>query len=154
LLRYFRRLKEGASNSIKWFPVIVTDRQWDYNFLYKVLHKKLSLMEEFYRSDQTHIADWETVADEIKDVKEALNRLIKSEYLTEETVQYDEKYGDEELFAFEKIKGKNASKLVWTDDEIQRKEFREAGNRAEKRESDDIEFVFSNLSKNIRKWWD
>ncbi|PGO60590.1 hypothetical protein [Priestia megaterium] len=72
--RAFRNLKD-------WLPIILKDEQWDYGFLYQMLHKKLELKEAYYRSDLPSSADALEVAEEIRVVKEALERLIDDDYV-------------------------------------------------------------------------
>lgn len=86
-----RNIRYGIKNIIKWFPVIWNDRDWDYRYIYEILHKKLELKEQFFRSDKTHVADWEQTADEIKEVKDALKRLIDDDYVSYEEVMKDAK---------------------------------------------------------------
>lgn len=153
-MRYFRRIKYGISNLVLWLPIIWSDRHWHENYIFIILHKKLIHMEKFFRSKNVYAENSEEVAYQIKLVKEALSRIIEDKYLEEETVNYDKKYGDKELFTFEKTDNKNYSKLVWTENEDMKREFSEASSRAEKRRKDDQDFVFSFMSKHINGWWD
>lgn len=120
-------VKYGIINLIKWLPIIWKDRDWDEYFLYKILHKKLSHMEVAFRTNY----DWgqdESLADEIKVVKEALGRLIEDEYYKEACAILNfEPYGySKEVFELEE-------ELI----------------------HEDIEKVFSaTVSSQIRKWWD
>jgi len=82
----FYQIKRVLRNLKDWLPVIVKDEHWDHDYMYKLLHRKLELKEKFFRSDNTHIEDWEKVADEIKEVKDALYRLMEDEYVTHEEV--------------------------------------------------------------------
>lgn len=147
-------IKQGVSNLIKYFNVIWIDRQWDGDYIYLLLHRKLELKEQFFRSNKTHILEWERVADEIKLVKEALNRLIEDEYLSEETVEYDEKFGHLELLTFEKIENSDCSRMVEERPDEAVQMFRDACDRSNKREKADREFVFDYMKENIEGWWD
>lgn len=80
--RVFRNLRD-------WLPVIVKDEHWDEGYLYIILHRKLELMEKFFKSDNAYSANAENVAEEIKTVKEALERLIKNEYISPEELSKD-----------------------------------------------------------------
>lgn len=80
----FYKTKRVIRNLRNWLPIIVKDENWDYTYLYEIIHRKLELKEQFFRGDNTHIADWEEVADEIKEVTEALERLIKEDYISYE----------------------------------------------------------------------
>lgn len=87
----FYKLKKIYRNLKNWLPVIIKDEQWDYGYLYDILYRKLELKEKFFRSNNTNIEDWEIVADEIKDVREALERLMKDDYIPYEVFRKDVK---------------------------------------------------------------
>lgn len=87
-MKILYKIKRTIRNLKDWLPVILKDEQWDYNFTFQLLQRKLELKEKFFRSDNTNISDWEEVADEIKEVKDALSRLIEDDYASlEEFVQ-------------------------------------------------------------------
>lgn len=150
----FYRFKEGIQNLIKWFPIIWKDRQWDYHYLYIILHKKIELMEEFFESENVMAVNTKDTSEEMKLVKEALERLMNDDYLSKELIEYDVRYKDMDLYKSEKVEGEDYYRLVWTDNEEQMKEFHDAGECADKKEIEDINFVFSSLNKYIQKWWD
>lgn len=83
------KIKRVARNLKDWIPIIVKDEHWDNAYLYEILYKKLELKEKFFRSDNSHIADWEVVADEIKQVREALKRLKEEDYVPYEEAKKD-----------------------------------------------------------------
>ena len=147
-------IKQGVTNLIKYFHVVWNDRHWDGDYIYLLLHRKLELKEKFFRSDNTHTLNSDETADEIKLVKEALNRLIEDDYLTEETKEYDEKYGHLDILIFKEAEGKNYSRRVETRPEEAVKVFREACDRANKREDTDRKFVFNYMIDHIEGWWD
>lgn len=153
--RPFYQLKQGIVNVIKWFPVIYKDRDWSYHYIFVILHKKLEHMEKMFRSDDVFTACANQTADEIKEAKDVLKRLIEDDYLSEALIPYHEKYGfNDKLYTFEKIEGTNSSKLVWTQNQEQMKMFREAGDLADKKKAEDLKYLFEYLHKNIEKWWD
>jgi len=41
-----RSIKYGIKNILDFLPVVWQDRDWDYTYLYKILHAKLRKMEE------------------------------------------------------------------------------------------------------------
>jgi hypothetical protein len=99
MVNKFYEVIQGLKNIINWLPVVFKDRQWDEEYLYKIIHHKLKLKEEFFRSENTYSAKANEVAYQIKEVKEALERLIKDDYLTwndisELTQEYFEKEDD------------------------------------------------------------
>ncbi len=80
-MRPIRNIKSIARNLKDWLPVIIKDEHWDYEFIYDILYKKLELQENFFRSDKVWAADALDRADEIKEVREALLRLRKNDYV-------------------------------------------------------------------------
>ncbi|AZU99005.1 hypothetical protein pW2_229 [Bacillus phage pW2] len=85
------KIKRTLRNLKNWLPIIVKDEQWDYGFFYDMLYKKLELKEEFFRSDNPSSTDALESADQIKEVKDALKRLIDEDYITFAELQYDSK---------------------------------------------------------------
>lgn len=79
----FHYIKYGVKNLIKWFYIIWYDRDWDYTFLYEIIRFKLKNMEHLQRNYSNSV-DSEKYADEIKEVIEALERLIKEDYVAYE----------------------------------------------------------------------
>lgn len=76
---WFRSIKPGVKNLIKWFPVIWKDRWWDHSYLYSILRYKLSLMEEGFRTSGISVNS-EKDARNIKICILLLDRLIKDDY--------------------------------------------------------------------------
>lgn len=81
MLSKFRSVKTGIKNLIKWFPIIWKDRDWDYYFIYAILHKKLNNMEKFYSSDKAWASDSKDVAEQIKEAKVLCKRLMDEDYI-------------------------------------------------------------------------
>ena len=77
---FFRGIKPGLRNVIRWFPVIYKDRWWDHSFLYPILKKKLELMEENFRLRGCHVGN-EKDAKNMKICVLLLDRLINDAYI-------------------------------------------------------------------------
>ena len=77
------RLPYYLYNSIRnlciWFKVIWHDHSWDYHFLFVLMHRKLVLMERFFRKKGCH-EDHVWDADKIKECIALLDRIIADEY--------------------------------------------------------------------------
>lgn len=76
--------KDGIRNLILWFPLIWKDQQWDRNYLYKIMIFKLRLMQDFFESNKTNVADADKLAEQIEDAKHALIRIEKDDYMLPE----------------------------------------------------------------------
>lgn len=74
-----------------WVPLLWNDFDWDYNYLYKIMEKKLSMMKEHHRDTKT-IGDWKKVSDEIEVAEKALSRLIKDDYCAAEHSAHNKKF--------------------------------------------------------------
>ena len=53
---FYKNIICGLSNVMKWLPIIWNDRQWDSHYMWKILHKKIKLMEEFYSDESNYIS--------------------------------------------------------------------------------------------------
>ncbi|MDD3123205.1 MAG: hypothetical protein PHC62_06830 [Candidatus Izemoplasmatales bacterium] len=76
----FNSLKYGIKNILFWFPVIWKDRQFDHGYLYTILGKKLELMEAFFLSDDTNVANAKKYGKQIKIARILCNRLETEDY--------------------------------------------------------------------------
>jgi hypothetical protein len=70
----------GIQNLIKYFNVIWNDRDWDFNYFFYLLKKKLECMEAYIRRYGNH-EDSEQDADNIKKCIELINKLIEDDYI-------------------------------------------------------------------------
>lgn len=52
---WWSSLKQGVRNLINWFPIIWKDRDWDYDFLYKMIIKKLYNMADYHMTQGVHV---------------------------------------------------------------------------------------------------
>ena len=153
------RIFDSIKNVIRWFPIIWNDRDWDYYFLYIILHTKLSHMEKYIRKHGHHIG-CERDADNIKVAVSLLDRLIKDDHLDNAMKQHREKWGRMK-FNFIDIDG-NGSRLETTygkakteeDRKKAEKEFRRCAKHSEYMLERDLDLLFKVMRKHIRHWWD
>ena len=54
----FRRIKERISVIYHWLPIIITDHDWDYGFIYNALQHKLKRTADYIESKKRH-ENWE-----------------------------------------------------------------------------------------------
>lgn len=64
---------------IKWSPIIWEDRDWDENYLYKMISFKLGNMKEYHEKYGV-TADRLKIAKQINTCKLSLDRVIKDTY--------------------------------------------------------------------------
>ena len=120
--------KYGIRKTIQWLPVIWEDREWDYWFIYKLLHKKLTLMENAFRVCGISVHS-DKEADKMRLCILLLDRLIKDNY-------------HDNVHMFNKTNGEN-----WQKD-------KKMALHEEYLVEQDLEYLFKIIRKNIRRWWD
>ena len=72
-------IKTGIKNLWKWRKVIWNDRDWDYGFLFKIMHAKLSFMQKEFETTNICVGQDKDAA-QIKQTVELLYKLIADEY--------------------------------------------------------------------------
>lgn len=151
----------GIQNLITWFPVIWTDRNWDYWFIYKILHKKLDLMEKHIRKHDNHTCA-QADADNIKKCVLLLDRLIADKYHESAFKNHERKWGESDMIFTKSKEDPEMKKLdiiypnvTSTEDEkLEKKDFKRAMNHEEYLKEQDINMLFNLMKKHIRTWWD
>lgn len=159
-MRIYNYIRYGIKNIFRWFSTIWSDRNWDSYFLYKILRKKLSLMEDNFRKYGYGINS-ERNADKIHICVLLLDRLINDNYIDLTYKNFYKKYGEPE-FKFEKIDNGEYSRLVDRTDEIltkkelerKNKEFRRLTKHEGMLKKQDIDYLFKLMRKHIEGWWD
>jgi len=155
-----RNTKYGIGNLIRWFPVIWKDRWWDHYFIYPILHKKLSVMENHFREDGHHVYH-EKDADKIRVCVLLLKRIMDDDYMENAFKKHDEKWGDSEMMfvptensELSEMKINYENIITDKDKEQERKDFKYAMEKEEYPRKQDIDLLFKMMSKHIRSWWD
>lgn len=161
---FFRSIKYGIENLIKWFPVIWQDRDWDHWFIYKIFHFKLKEVEKLQRKYGNSTSS-EKVADQIKLAVLLLDRLIKDEYLENVLKPHEEKWGESEMI-FTPIDPTEGDEGMSTLDFKVEKAITEEEQAQESKErmilykhetklrQQDLDMVFKHIRKYIEGWWD
>lgn len=143
----------GLSNLIRWSKLIYKDRQYDYEYLYLILNHKLKLMEEFFNSSKTHVADAPLTYHQIRETREILERIINNNYSAEEMSSYEKKYGALEL-TFVPLENGNYQAKWNHDSPEQQSEYFDCIRRADQNRDNDRKQFFEHMSKSIVNWWD
>jgi hypothetical protein len=162
MFKFLRPIQSGIKNLITWFPVIWNDQQWDQYYLLKVLQKKLTLMEKYFRTRGHHV-DAEKDADNIKLAINLIGRLIKDDYMESAFTPHKKKYGESTII-FEDIVGKEKyTKLnikyenqPETEEEIKQERdlFLRCCNKEGYLRQQDLKMLFDHLKKHMLTWWD
>jgi hypothetical protein len=153
MTRFFKSIK----NLIGWFPVIWNDKDWDSAYIYTILHKKISNMEDFFRTDAI-ISEADRVADEINTVVLALQRLVKDEYEEIAFEDHDKKWGKigmiEAPWKMHKFNFTRKNVTTEEDKKIEKQEMLACFDRVEAYRQCDIDLVCDTMKEKIQEWWD
>jgi hypothetical protein len=146
---------QGIKNLINWFYIIYFDRDWDYCFLYKILHHKLKSMENFHYSNNTFAVNSERTAKQIKIARILCERLIDGDYLENAMIPYDNKYDSGVILGSKPVEGKPGwSQLVFSEDKKQNELYRHCSKHSDYMENQDKNYLFEWMKKHIDGWWE
>lgn len=142
LKRKYYSFKEGINNLIRWFPLIWKDRDFDQQYLYEIVHKKLSNMEEFFRSEHTYSMNALEVANEIKDAKDNLDLIISNIHTNEVDILTDE------------FINTNGGTFNVDRENPNYKKWMESMESAEQKENSGMATAFKIIGEKSQGWWD
>lgn len=147
--------KYGIINLIVWFPIIWANRNWDYYFFYKIIQKKLKLMENLHRFHGHHVGDIDT-ANQMKICIVLIDKLIKNDYNSTCFDEYYNKWGHSySIEENNKLKIINEKKIKNKEDKIQKKkDFSDCIKEEERLKLKDKNTLFKIITDNIDSWWD
>lgn len=134
----FRTMRLVFRNIRLWLPILKTDQQWDSYYIYPLLNHKLHLIEKMFRSNDTHTLNIIKYADEIKECRLILDRLMEDDYMSKEATDY---YNNLRGAGFPLPSNKKETVMRWNEEEITAKK-------------NDKKKLFALLEKNIDTWWD
>lgn len=144
-------IKNGILNLIRWLPVIWQIRDWDAEYLYLLIYKHLSHVEDCIRNG--YGVNAVKKADKIRIAKNLAQRLYKQEYLQNALIPVERKYGEVKM-RIEEEKEWPICKLVF-DETLEETRARDRAYRhSEYMEQQDKKMLFEMLSKYIDRWWD
>ena len=149
----FYNIITGIKNIFRWLPVIWKDRQWDQDYLYRVIGQKLKLMEEFWYSDDPWSANQEKVAKKVKLCRLLCDRIVNHDYLMNVLIPVEKKYGELKMY-FEKTDNPNLQRMVFNETPEERKAHLRAYHHSDYMEKQDKKMFFNILQKHIDKFWD
>jgi len=150
MIDFFRNIKYGIRNIIKWTPLLYKDRDWDHVYLMKIIQFKMSNMEKLFRKHGHHVNS-DRDAKEIRICITLLDKIIKDDYLKKEWTKFDEKWGELEFTKNELIR----SKVITEEDNKQvRKETRRLYDKEDSIRNQDMDLLFKIMRRKILGWWD
>jgi hypothetical protein len=137
--------KAGVINLIHWLPIIWNDRDFDQNYLYRILHKKLEHMESFFRSEHAYTACTDSTANEISEAKIILQRLLSNTYFTDKV----EDINTSEIFSIDEN-----NYFITNTEHPDYEKWKSSSELSDKEYESDKQKLFAHICKNIDKWWD
>lgn len=158
---FFRSIRQGIPNLIKWAPVIWRDKDWDQYFLYVILKFKLEQMEKLHL-EYGHTLNAEKYAGEMRTCILLLDRIIKDDYLMNALKPHEEKWGELEMSSKPLPNNPELFSVSFTVEKAVTKEEIDQENKARKRlykhvdslEKQDLDMLFKNIRKYVGGWWD
>jgi hypothetical protein len=174
---FFKDIKLGIQNLIKWFWVIWKDRDWDDYYIFEILQKKIENQSKYISQRDFHTLSQRD--SEIMDICSRLLERVKTEYYQTEyfdyhqsemnfiptedgkgyTVEFNEKwenfidYFEKYPLVYKKVlKGEGIFDIKdETGEDIKN---RIAMNMAHLNHERARKLLFSIMERNIEKWWD
>ena len=151
----FYNFWHGCHNVIRWLPTIYNDEQFDFNSIYRLLYHKFKFMEEYYKGDETTSANSLDVADEIMICKNLALRLSNEDYLHNAFIEHEKQFPDySKKMCFEKEEGSHYVKFVNNNTKEEKKSYSKWSKHSDYMEKQDTEYLFSEITKRIKNWWD
>lgn len=173
---YHKFLKHGIKNIIYWFPIIWKDRNWDHDYIFRILQHKLKAQSKYIGSNDRHTrAQYDA---------QRMNLCVNLMQKLQDSF-YDLEYMDyaKDRHWFEPCEDKEGystweSENIWEEYDqyfkkypnIYRRVMNGAGWASIEGREDDKHFIamsighinverahkllFTVLQKNIRNWWD
>jgi hypothetical protein len=158
VVELYYSIKNGIENIINWFPIVWKDRNWDRLYIYILLHHKLRNMEKFFNGYLPYSSPEYTnkINHEIKIAKALCERIIENDYLSNALIPYYKIYSDNDKLMWSEPcnDGTGHYRVIFTEDNKQRKLFRRCGKHADYMEKQDIDYLHRYIAKRGSGWWD
>lgn len=175
-----KKINVGIYNLWIWTPIIWQDRQWDQHFFYKILAKKLSLIESHMLEEHKETilctkdksmcetCTYHSNANcgynickehrhsfyKINLAKVCAEKLVnEGQYLLDALKPFDEKYPDFDWSIKSEKTEDGYYRYFDTSTEEQKKLRKECSEQSEKNIITDIETLFNIIRDNIQCWW-
>jgi len=137
-----RKILYGLENVVRWLPVIWNDRQWDEYYLFRIMKKKLELMEGFYVSDAPVAEGAENIANDIQRAIELLTYIMEEEYAQDAFEEYWDECLDE------------SSNSIFYFTKEQSELFEKCNRQAEDLYEQHMTELCDLIKQKVRNWWD
>ena len=144
-----KKIKRLLINIKLWLPILMSDEQWDNYYLHKVVYHKLSLMKDFYNSDEpmSDKEHTESVVREIDSILDVLNRVIEDDY-----IEFPDDV-EPQVCVYDDGSGNYKLDISYGDD-FDKEYINNIYDIADKNRKDDLKDAYVSISNNSEKWWD
>ena len=170
---FFRDVLCGVKNLIKWIPLIWKDRSWDYQFILKILRKKIQEHKKYFKRPNHIINDEDNnkIVKQLAFCERILDRLTEDDYVHPEykrimypkfEKRYEDRYLNEECWIeveFE-IDGKIQKGYELKDERSEEEKKEESRlvnlNYSWERhwKERDLKLIGNLFAKYLETWWD
>jgi len=146
-------IKNGILNMIGWISTVWKLRDWDAGYLYLLIYKHLSHVEDCLRYNG-HGVNSVKDANKIKVAKNLAKRLYEQEYVDNALIPVEEKYGELKIKTEKDDILPMCNKIIFNETPEERKASERAYKHSEYMEKQDRQMLFGILNKYIDGWWD
>jgi hypothetical protein len=157
------RFKEAVLRCYRWFPIIWTDRDWDYSNILNVLKHKIRFTRECIDKHGLHM-DKDNTAKNMKIAEFLLQRLIDDDYYKYQNEQHIKKWGH--ITFGKNRRGNISADNKWSDCGMSReniksqkdyeqelKESRRMYTHSDYMRKQDEIYLFNHIRKYYTSWW-
>ena len=157
---FFRNIRFFFHNLIYWLPILWSDRDWDYNYLLRVLIHKLNGMERLFR-EHGRLETSEEVANEIQSVVHDLS-IVEGGLLDQAAyAEHERKWGE---VSFEYLPTNNQeffelrmnypSAITQKQAEEAQADLMRLAKQADEDTFNLLLDAFTRMGEQLQEWWD
>ena len=157
---FFRSVRFFIRNLIYWLPILWDDRDWDSNYLLRILIHKLNGMEKHIR-EHALIADAEEIADQIQSVAHDLS-IVEGGLLEDAAyAEHTRKWGEVSFefiprpdSEFRELRMSYPSAVTLRQIEEAQADLSRLTKRADEDTLNLLLDAFTRMGEQLQEWWD
>jgi len=151
----------GIYNLFYYFKIIYNDRDWDGQYIYIILKRKLEKVLKRYETTKYYVGQ-ESEEKRIKFCVNTLDRLMKDNYRNKMYLESIEKYGENKMKYIPDDSWPGCVEFIICHDKCTTPELESEAHKNDMKryelarldEDRDVKILFNLMSKYIRHWWD
>lgn len=145
------KIIKGIKNFWKWRKIIWNDRDYDYIFIFRILHFKLSNINERWKNEDYFVGQ-EKQRKNLETCVNLLDRIINNTPYDKILDKHFEKWVYPNIWETDSLGLEDFKPKVICEQE--RKEIKNIFQKQEILYKQDLEYLFKLLRRHISKWWD